>query len=528
MKKKIGVLLLTVVMLASGCGALSEAEDVITTSETKSQNMMMSDASMESERGMAIEPMPPIIAPGDPADGENYMKITENAFIKTADENTSTFSIDVDTASYANLRSQLAHGYLPESDSIRIEEMINYFDYDYPQPEGDIPFSVTTATTKTPWNSNTVVTMIGIQGKEVDMSEAPPSNIVLLVDVSGSMQDANKLPLLKQTFGELVENLTARDRVSMVVYAGAAGVVLEGAEGADKEEILAALNRLEAGGSTAGGEGIELAYKVAEKYYIENGNNRVVLASDGDFNVGMSSVEELEAFIAEKRMESDVYFSSVGFGRGNLNDAIMETLADKGNGNYSYIDSYAEAKKVFGSEFMGTMYAIAKDVKIQVEFNNDAVESYRLIGYENRVMENKDFEDDTKDAGELGSGHTVTAMYEVVLRSGLDFENDALYEVRLRYKEPNGFTSKRITVEDRGINYSDGNANLSWALAVAEFGMILRQSEYAKDANTEQVLALAREAIKLDYDEYKEEFIQMVRQYDAIAAPVPSTSRRSE
>lgn len=449
-------------------------------------------------------------------DGESYTEIEENEAVDTDMNNVSTFSIDVDTASYANIRDLLSDGIMPNPDAVRIEEMVNYFDYDYQQPEGDEPFSLTTYVTDTPWDDESVVALIGLQGKELLKEEVPPSNIVMLIDVSGSMQDTNKLPLLKQAMIELTNQLTAKDRVSLVVYAGAAGVVLEGAEGNDKETIIDALNELEAGGSTAGGEGIELAYKIARRYYIENGNNRVILASDGDFNVGMSDVQQLESYIQEKR-GTGIFLSVLGFGRGNTRDDIMEGLADTGNGNYSYIDGISEARKVFGSEFTGTLFTIAKDVKIQVEFNTDVVRSYRLIGYENRVLNNEDFVDDTKDAGELGYGHEVTALYEIVLRDSADKYNDKLFDVRFRYKEPDRDQSQELVISSLQ-NFVSINASLDlkWALTIAEFGMMLRNSDYQGNTSFDRIMHQAKEVLEADYDEYKEGFIDILKDYDQI------------
>lgn len=447
---------------------------------------------------------------------EVYDEIKENDFVSAKNESTSTFSIDVDTASYANVRRKIFSGEIPEKDAVRIEEMINYFDYDYPEPNGEIPFSITTMTTNTPWRKDSFVTMIGIQGQLLSQTEIPPSNIVLLLDVSGSMQDRNKLPLLKEAFGELVKNLSNKDRVSIVVYAGASGVVLEGAEGSDSNKIIEALSQLEAGGSTAGAEGIEKAYELAEKYFIQGGNNRVVLATDGDFNVGISTTDGLESLIAQKR-DSGVFLSVIGFGSGNIRDDIMETLADKGNGNYSYIDSLLEAKKVFDKEFLGTMYAIAKDVKVQVTFDPNFVESYRLIGYENRILNNEDFNDDRIDAGELGVGHEVTAMYEIILHNQSIHENDNFYDVKLRYKEPDEDESKLIHVINSGQSYyelKNLNSEFTWALAVAEFAMVLRDSKYKEDANVEHVLQMIANNTKSDV--YREEFIELVKAYQSL------------
>lgn len=515
MNRKIGSLVLIFVLICSalvGCGSndntnnadsnnyASDNEDYATSDTADDRDGYEQEKQESEESGLNVE---------------TYAEIIENVFVMTADEDTSTFSIDVDTASYANVRDLLKERRQPSKDAVRIEEMINYFTYDYPEPEGDEPFSITTRTTVTPWNQETMVTMIGLQGKNINREQLPPSNIVMLIDVSGSMQDHNKLPLLKQSFDVLVKNLTTKDRVSLVVYAGAAGVVLEGAEGADYETIMDALEELESGGSTAGGQGIKLAYSIAEKYFIEGGNNRVVLASDGDFNVGMSSVPELEKLIEEQR-EKDIFLSVVGFGRGNIRDDVMEGLADKGNGNYSYIDTYQEAEKVFGEEFVGTMFTIAKDVKIQVEFNSDVVESYRLIGYENRVMSNEDFWDDTKDAGELGIGHEVTALYELVLKQDADVSEDKLYDVKLRYKELMDDQSKGIDVTSTGFNYLEDPSDekdFQWALTVAEFGLLLRDSNFKADADVARMLTSANIVLQVDQDPYKEEFIGMVNDY---------------
>ena len=343
---------------------------------------------------------------------EKYAQITENKFERVHLSPLSTFSIDVDKAAYSNIRRMINNGQKVPVDAVKIEEMINYFDYQYAQPV-EHPFSINTEVVETPWNSDTQLVRIGLQGKTYENTDLPASNLTFLIDVSGSMGSANKLPLLKSAFKLLVNQLREKDKVSIVVYAGAAGEVLSPTSGSNKEQILAALENLEAGGSTAGGAGIKLAYQLAQKNYIENGNNRVILATDGDFNVGASSDEAMVELIEEKR-KSGVFLSVLGFGMGNYKDSKLEKLADKGNGNHSYIDTMQEAQKVFGKEFGGTLYTIAKDVKIQVEFNPSVVQAYRLIGYENRILNDEDFIDDTVDAGELGSGHTVTALYEVI------------------------------------------------------------------------------------------------------------------
>ncbi len=344
---------------------------------------------------------------------EAYDYIAESIFVSAAFDPVSTFSIDVDRASYSNIRRFINDGQLPPEDAVRIEEMINYFTYDYPAPTSDHPFSVTAEMSVAPWNSLHKLVRIGIQGRKIDTEDLPPTNLVFLIDVSGSMQSANKLPLLKSSFRMLVGELRPEDRVALVVYAGAAGLVLPSTPGDSKDEILEAIEALEAGGSTAGGEGIKLAYEVARENYIEGGNNRVILATDGDFNVGASSDAEMVRLIEEMR-EDGTFLTVLGFGTGNIKDSKMEKLADHGNGNFAYIDNLMEARKVLVTEMGGTLLTIAKDVKIQVEFNPARVQAYRLIGYENRALRDEEFNDDTKDAGELGAGHSVTALYEVI------------------------------------------------------------------------------------------------------------------
>ncbi|MGL1889736.1 MAG: von Willebrand factor type A domain-containing protein, partial [Reichenbachiella sp.] len=389
---------------------------------------------------------------------EEYDGINENIFHNAKTKPLSTFSIDVDAASYSNMRRFITNGQQPPKDAVRIEEMINYFNYDYAQPKGDVPFSVNTEIAVAPWNPKHQLVHIGLQGKEVDTEGLPASNLVFLLDVSGSMNNADKLPLLKSGFKLLVQQLRPEDRVAIVVYAGAAGVVLPSTSGDRKGDILKALDQLEAGGSTAGGAGIRLAYKIAKDNFKIGGNNRIILATDGDFNIGESSNASMEELIEEKR-EEGVFLTVLGFGTGNYKDSKMETIADKGNGNYAYIDNILEAKKVLVNEFGGTLFTIAKDVKLQVEFNPNLVQAYRLIGYENRALRDEDFNDDKKDAGELGSGHTVTALYEII-PVGVDREFTAvdplkyqesnatsaatsseLLNIKLRYKAPDGTKS---------------------------------------------------------------------------------------
>jgi len=467
--------------------------------------------------------------------GEVYAPIEENPFQKVSNNPLSTFAIDVDAASYSNVRRFINDGQLPPRDAVRIEELINYFNYEYPQPEGDKPFSVNTEISQAPWNPVHKLVHIGLQGKNISNENLPPSNLVFLFDVSGSMSDPNKLPLLKSAFRLLVDELGEKDKVSIVVYAGAAGVVLPPTPGNQKDKVLAAINQLGAGGSTAGGEGIKQAYKLAKENFIESGNNRVILATDGDFNVGVSSDAELVKLIEQKR-EEGVFLTVLGFGTGNLQDTKMEKLANKGNGNYAYIDNLLEAKKVLVKEMGGTLLTIAKDVKIQVAFNPEKVQAYRLIGYENRRLQNRDFQDDTKDAGELGVGHSVTALYEIIpvgVKSDIKLsepevdnseeqQNPAtpetygandLMQVKLRYKQPQGTTSQLLTypVVDQGVKLENASNNFKFSAAVAAFGMVLRNSQYKGTANFEQVLQLANQSQAEDLDGYRAEFIRLVK-----------------
>jgi Ca-activated chloride channel homolog len=466
----------------------------------------------------------------DPYGSESYAETVENAYYRTIQEPLSTFSIDVDRASYTNHRRFIEAGQLPPKYSVRAEEFINYFDYTYAQPRNDVPFFILPEMTTCPWNPNHKLVRIALKGREVATENVPASNLVFLIDVSGSMVDPDKLPLLKKAMTLLTQNLREQDKVSIVVYAGAAGLVLPPTSGSNKQAILGALDKLEAGGSTAGGEGIELAYATAKQNYMRGGNNRVILATDGDFNVGISDETGLENLIVKKR-EEGVFLSVLGFGEGNLQDSKMELLADKGNGNYNYIDGEKEGQKVLVSEFGGTLYTIAKDVKIQVEFNPTQVESYRLVGYENRKLKNEDFANDKIDAGELGAGHTVTALYEIVPTkegmTGAAKEQALKYQtsvpsnaaaskevvtVKLRYKEPDGSVSKLLekVLLDDGRNIAQTSEDFRWAVAVAEYALILRQSEYKGMASYEQVLSLARSAMGPDKEGLRKEFIDLV------------------
>jgi Ca-activated chloride channel homolog len=469
---------------------------------------------------------------------EEYDGITENIFHDPLKNPLSTFSIDVDAASYSNIRRFITGGQRPPKDAVRIEEMINYFDYEYAQPKGDDPFSINTEISTAPWNSKHKLVHIGLQGKNIPKENLPPSNLVFLIDVSGSMSDENKLPLLKTSFKMLVEQLREQDRIAIVVYAGAAGLVLPSTSGAEKKTIIDALDKLEAGGSTAGGAGIKLAYAIAKENFQKEGNNRVILATDGDFNVGESSNGGMERLIEEKR-EEGVFLTALGFGMGNYKDSKMETLADKGNGNYFYIDSILEAQKALVNEFGGTLFTIAKDVKLQIEFNPARVKAYRLIGYENRLLRDEDFNDDKKDAGELGSGHSVTALYEII-PTGVESEfwkvDDLKYQktkventasaskeimtVKFRYKKPTGSVSKLIVhpLLDENITIAKTSDNFRWSAAVAGLGMLLRDSEYVKDFKFEDVLQLAQNARGKDENGYRVEFINMVKSLNMLAA----------
>jgi len=454
---------------------------------------------------------------------ESYNSINENIFKDVVNNPLSTFSIDVDRASYANTRRFLSQNQMPPKDAVRIEELINYFDYDYPQPTNGNPFSVSIEASQCPWNKQNQLVLIGLQGENINEKDIPSSNLVFLIDVSGSMYPENRLPLLKNAFKFLVNNLRPQDKVAIVVYAGAAGLVLESTPGSEKHKINAALDRLQAGGSTAGGSGIKLAYKVAKENYIKNGNNRVILATDGDFNVGASSDGEMVRLIESKRDEG-IFLSILGFGMGNYKDSKMESLSNAGNGNYFYIDNILEAKKVFGKELWGTLYTIAKDVKIQVEFNPAQVKAYRLIGYENRILNKEDFNNDKKDAGDIGCGHSVTALYEIVLADNKDFETqvDALeYQkqlllnsknmmtVKIRYKNPNEDISKLI-VERYKLSGSNRTNNIVFAAAVAQFGMLLRDSEFKGHATYASTLKMANASLGGDEFGYRRDFTKLI------------------
>ncbi|MBI5020513.1 MAG: von Willebrand factor type A domain-containing protein [Ignavibacteriales bacterium] len=465
-----------------------------------------------------------------PFNTEGYDKINENEFLDVRQNPLSTFSIDVDNASYSNVRQFIQNGQLPPKDAVRIEELINYFTYDYPQPRDRHPFSITTEMSTCPWNDEHKLLLIGLQGKKIATENLPPSNLVFLLDVSGSMNEPNKLPLVKAAFRLLVDQLREEDKVSIVVYAGRAGLVLPSTYGDDKEEILHAIDQLQAGGSTAGGEGILLAYRIAQENFKKNGNNRVILATDGDFNVGVSSDSELERLIEEKR-NSGIYLSVLGFGTGNYKDSKMEKLADKGNGNYSYIDNLQEARKVFVGQMAGTLFTIAKDVKLQIEFNPAKVKAYRLIGYENRMLAKEDFNNDKKDAGDIGAGHSVTALYEIIPSGGetdLPEVDDLKYQVsrvnrnaktsneiltvKFRYKPPKESESRLIVhpLEDETTELDETSNNFRWAASVVEFGILLRDSQFKGNASFRNVIEIAHDAKGKDREGYRAEFIRLV------------------
>ncbi len=463
---------------------------------------------------------------------ESYEAVSENGFINCLNDPLSTFSIDVDTASYANIRRFLNNGSLPAIGAIRIEEMINYFNYDYPQPKGKQPLSIITETGPSPFNKGYGLVKIGIKAKDIDVSNLPPSNLVFLIDVSGSMNSPNKLTLLKKSMKLVVDKLGSQDRVSIVTYAGSNRIALMPTNGDKEKEIFAAIDAMHSGGSTNGADGIVTAYKLAQQVFIPGGNNRIILASDGDFNVGVTSRGELQKLIEEKR-KTGVYLTVLGFGMGNLHDDTMEILANKGNGNYAYIDSLLEAKKVLVKEIGATFFAVANDVKIQVEFNPAKVGGYRLIGYENRALNDEDFKDDTKDAGEIGAGHTVTALYEIIpvgsssipKVNGLKYQqiktisSNEMLTVKVRYKNKISSSSKEISqiVKQQNKSLDKTSKDFRFAIAVAGYGMILRGSEYNQEFDWKDCLKLAKTGRGKDDNGYRAEFIRLVELSELIA-----------
>ncbi len=550
MKKRIVCVLLSLIMTTVslyGCGANTGGADAgmadTPRADAPSKNIVQSDrvsSDAGAEGGMQIAgeaafyEMDVCAAPADIAlpdwNTEEYSALEEPGFKAVANDPLSTFSADVDTASYSNLRRMIEDGYtlmeIPEG-AVRIEEMLNYFSYDYKLPEKKEPFGVTTVIGDCPWNQEAKLLQIGLKTQEIDFSEAPDSNLVFLLDVSGSMYTDDKLPLLQKALRMLVQELGGKDTVSIVTYAGEDCVVLEGESGSHQEEIIAAVSALEAGGSTNGADGIETAYELAERYFIKGGNNRVILATDGDLNVGPSSESELDALIKEKKA-SGVYLTVLGFGTGNIKDNKMETLADHGNGNYAYIDSVGEAKKVLVEQMGATLVTVAKDVKLQVEFNPAYIKGYRLLGYENRALATEDFDDDTKDAGEIGAGHMVTALYEIVpvdskqeipetklkyqeSQTDTGVKNGEWLNLKIRYKEPEEEESilKEYPVKEEDYA-KEPSEDFYFAAAVAEFGLILRDSAYKGEASFENVRALLKK-VDSDEDDYKDEFVYLVK-----------------
>ncbi len=492
----------------------------------------------EAEAPAVVADARPLDSPAPEFNTEAYDRIEDNRFLEASSNPLSTFSIDVDTASYANVRRFLQGGALPPKDAVRIEEMLNYFSYNYPVPSGEGPFSASVEVAQVPWMLEHRLVRIGLKGREVEMEQRPSSNLVFLLDVSGSMQPANKLPLLKEAMRLLVDRLGEGDRVAIVVYAGASGLVLPSTSSDQKEKILAALENLEAGGSTNGGSGIRLAYQTAVSHFITGGINRVILATDGDFNVGTTNQGDLSRLI-EDNARSGVFLTVLGFGMGNYKDSTLEKLADRGNGNYAYIDTINEARKVLVDEINSTLVTIAKDVKIQIEFNPLQVSAYRLIGYENRLLRKEDFNDDTKDAGEIGAGHTVTALYEIVpAGKGLEIpgvdplkyqtpmsttdvaQSGELLTLKLRYKQPDGQTSQLLEfpVRDGDKAYSQASQDFKFAAAVASFGMILRQSPYQGNGTLDAVLELAEEGKGSDPHGYRGEFLELVKRAGALTS----------
>lgn len=469
-------------------------------------------------------------SPPQQRNAETYKEIKENSFVAVAQQPVTTFSADVDRAAYANVRRIIGYGQIPPKDAVRIEEMVNYFDYDYPAPEegSASPLRVSPELAPAPWNPNHLLLRIGLQAKKIDLAKAPPSNIVFLIDVSGSMDEENKLPLLKSSFKMLLGQLRPDDKIAIVTYANGTKVALPSTSVKDKEKIIKVLDNLYASGGTSGGRGIQLAYEQAQKSFIKNGNNRIILATDGDFNIGINNTTDLEKFI-EKQRESGIYMSVLGFGIGNYRDDMVETIADKGNGNYAYIDNITEAKKVLVNELSGTLFAVAKDVKLQLEFNPKYVKEYKLIGYENRMLANEDFTNDKKDAGEIGAGHTVTALYELVPSDGkvaqsLRYQSQELNEkgkgnelgfLKIRYKDPKVKDAKSVEITEPLVfnkkALKETSTDYRFAASVAEFGILLRDNSNKANATYDQVIELAEGAIGKDPEGYRKEFVRLVK-----------------
>ena len=492
---------------------------------TSNEAALMEPSANATSKMILLSPPPP-----QQRNAETYKEIKENSFVAVAQQPVTTFSADVDRAAYANVRRIIGYGQIPPKDAVRIEEMVNYFDYDYPTPEegSASPLRVSPELAPAPWNPNHLLLRIGLQAKKIDLAKAPPSNIVFLIDVSGSMDEENKLPLLKSSFKMLLGQLRPDDKIAIVTYANGTKVALPSTSVKDKEKIIKVLDNLYASGGTSGGRGIQLAYEQAQKSFIKNGNNRIILATDGDFNIGINNTTDLEKFI-EKQRESGIYMSVLGFGIGNYRDDMAETIADKGNGNYAYIDNITEAKKVLVNELSGTLFAVAKDVKLQLEFNPKYVKEYKLIGYENRMLANEDFTNDKKDAGEIGAGHTVTALYELVPSDGkvaqsLRYQSQELNEkgkgnelgfLKIRYKDPKVKDAKSVEITEPLVfnkkALKETSTDYRFAASVAEFGILLRDNSNKANATYDQVIELAEGAIGKDPEGYRKEFVRLVK-----------------
>ena len=543
MKRNVSLCIAAALMVAA-CGDPShrhnsgEKVSVInsTPDEVTPDEVIEEDVEITSNEAALMEPSANatskmiLSSPPQQRNAETYKEIKENSFVAVAQQPVTTFSADVDRAAYANVRRIIGYGQIPPKDAVRIEEMVNYFDYDYPAPEeGSVnPLRVSPELAPAPWNPNHLLLRIGLQAKKIDLAQAPPSNIVFLIDVSGSMDEENKLPLLKSSFKMLLGQLRPDDKIAIVTYANGTKVALPSTRVKDKEKIIKVLDNLYASGGTSGGRGIQLAYEQAQKSFIKNGNNRIILATDGDFNIGINNTTDLEKFI-EKQRESGIYMSVLGFGIGNYRDDMAETIADKGNGNYAYIDNITEAKKVLVNELSGTLFAVAKDVKLQLEFNPKYVKEYKLIGYENRMLANEDFTNDKKDAGEIGAGHTVTALYELVPSDGkvaqsLRYQSQELNEkgkgnelgfLKIRYKDPKVKDAKSVEITEPLVfnkkALKETSTDYRFAASVAEFGILLRDNSNKANATYDQVIELAEGAIGKDPEGYRKEFVRLVK-----------------
>ena len=538
MKTNVSLCIAAALMVAA-CGDPSHRHssgEKVTVINSEPDEVMEEEVEITSDEAALMEPSANatskmiLSSPPQQRNAETYKEIKENSFVAVAQQPVTTFSADVDRAAYANVRRIIGYGQIPPKDAVRIEEMVNYFDYDYPAPEegSASPLRVSPELAPAPWNPNHLLLRIGLQAKKIDLAKAPPSNIVFLIDVSGSMDEENKLPLLKSSFKMLLGQLKPDDKIAIVTYANGTKVALPSTSVKDKEKIIKVLDNLYASGGTSGGKGIQLAYEQAQKSFIKNGNNRIILATDGDFNIGINNTTDLEKFI-EKQRESGIYMSVLGFGIGNYRDDMAETIADKGNGNYAYIDNITEAKKVLVNELSGTLFAVAKDVKLQLEFNPKYVKEYKLIGYENRMLANEDFTNDKKDAGEIGAGHTVTALYELVPSDGkvaqsLRYQSQELNEkgkgnelgfLKMRYKDPKVKDAKSVEITEPLVfnkkALKETSTDYRFAASVAEFGILLRDNSNKANATYDQVIELAEGAIGKDPEGYRKEFVRLVK-----------------